>query len=312
MPEYRKIRESHSLLSICKTPELAAEVTLQPVQRFELDAAIVFADILLPIEPMGLKLEFARGEGPVIENPILGEAQVDRLIRFDPDEHLHFVADTIRLVTAELNGRIPLIGFAGAPFTLASYMIEGGYSRNFVRTKQFMYEHPKGWHKLMEIITTITAAYLNLQISAGAAAVQVFDSWVGILSPEDYKKFVLPYSASVFDSLHAPSIHFSTGTAGYLDLIAAAGGQVISVDWRIPIDAAWSRFSEKAIQGNLDPASLLKTSGELKKDIRDVLHRAGGRAGHIFNLGHGVFPETPVEHVQLLVDEVHAFVRKET
>lgn len=311
MPEYRKIRESHSLLAIAKTPELAAEVTLQPVQRFELDAAIVFADILLPIEPMGLKLEFAHGEGPVIENPIVGEAQVDRLVRFDPEEHLQFVAGTIRLVASELNSRIPLIGFAGAPFTLASYMIEGGHSRNFVRTKQFMYEHPKGWHKLMEIITTITSAYLNMQMKAGASAVQLFDSWVGILSPEDYKKFVLPYSMSVFDSLPAPTIHFSTGTAGYLDLIAAAGGQVISVDWRIPLDAAWSRFPDKAIQGNLDPASLLKTSGELKKEIRDVLQLAGGKPGHIFNLGHGVFPETPVDHVQLLVDEVHGFVRKE-
>jgi uroporphyrinogen decarboxylase len=311
MPEYRKIRDSHSLLTICKTPELATEVTLQPVQRFDLDAAIVFADILLPLEPMGLTFEFARGEGPVIENPIQAEAQVDRLVRFDPEEDLHFVAETIRLVTTNLDGRIPLIGFAGAPFTLASYMIEGGHSRNFVRTKQFLYEHPKGWHKLMEMITTVTASYLNMQVKAGASAVQVFDSWVGILSPEDYKKFVLPYSLSILDSLSAPSIHFSTGTAGYLDLIAAAGGHVIGVDWRIPLDAAWARFPDKAIQGNLDPASLLKTPGELKKDIRDVLQRAGGKNGHIFNLGHGVLPETPVEHVQLLIEEVHKFAMKE-
>jgi uroporphyrinogen decarboxylase len=307
MPEYRAVREKHALLTICKTPELAAEVTFQPLRRFNLDAAIIFADILLPIEPMGLKLEFAKGEGPVIANPISTGDDVQRLHDFEVKEHLGFVFEAIRLVVRELAERTPLIGFAGAPFTLAGYMIEGGHSRNFLKTKEFMYRNPEAWHDLLRKISTITSAYLREQVNAGASAVQLFDSWVGILSPDDYRNYVFPHSAAILKSLNAPTIHFSTGTGGYLEMISHAGGDVIGVDWRIPLDQAWHSFPDKAIQGNLDPAALLKPKEELKKAIEGILQSAGGRPGHIFNLGHGVYPETPVENVEFLVDVVHEF-----
>ena len=307
MAEYRALREKHSLLTLCKTPELAAQVTLQPIQRFQFDAAIIFADILLPIEPMGLQLEFAKGEGPVIHNPVTIPEDVSRLEIFHPQEKLRFVAEAIQIVTRELDGKTPLIGFAGAPFTLASYMIEGGYSRHFLKTRKFMLSNPDAWKNLMEKIASVTVEYLQMQVEAGASAVQLFDSWVGALGPEDYRKFVLPYSQRIFQSISVPSIHFSTGTSGYLDLIAQAGGSVISIDWRIPLDRAWSFFSDRAIQGNLDPSILLAPWPAVRDAAREILTKAGGRNGHIFNLGHGVFPETPIENVEKLVEEVHGF-----
>ncbi len=261
MPEYRELRQHYSLLTLCKTSELAARVTLQPIQKFQFDAAIIFADILLPIEPMGLQLEFAKGEGPVIGNPVSTSADANALLDFDIAEKLGFVLDAIRIAVGELGDLTPLIGFAGAPFTLVSYMIEGGHSRHFLKTKKFLYQEPAAWHHMMRKVALITRHYLLEQISAGASAVQLFDSWVGALSPDDYKEFVLPYSKMVLENLPVPSIHFSTGTGGYLDLIAEAGGDVISVDWRIDIRRAWESFPNKAIQGNLDrsPARILPT-----------------------------------------------------
>jgi uroporphyrinogen decarboxylase len=309
MAEYRALREKHSLLTMCKTPELAAQVTLQPIQRFHFDAAIIFADILLPIEPMGLQLEFAKGEGPVIHNPVTTIDDVIKLEIFHPKEKLRFVGDAIQIVTRELGGKTPLIGFAGAPFTLASYMIEGGYSRHFLKTRKFMLSNPNEWKNLMDKITNVTIEYLSMQIESGASAVQLFDSWVGALGPDDYRKFVLPYSQKIFQSISAPTIHFSTGTSSYLDLITEAGGNVISVDWRISLDRAWSFFPDRAIQGNLDPAILLGPWSEVRTATRQILTEASSRSGHIFNLGHGVFPDTPIENVEKLVEEVHSFTR---
>jgi uroporphyrinogen decarboxylase len=306
MPEYRKLREQYSLLTLCKTPELASEVTLQPIRRFPLDAAIIFADILLPIEPLGLHLEFAKGEGPVISNPITSESDVNKLKVFDPQKELGFVLDAIRIAVRELKD-IPLIGFAGAPFTVASYMIEAGHSRHFLKTKQFLAHEPRAWHQMMEKISSITHEYLHQQILAGASVIQMFDSWVGVLSPQEYQTFVLPYSKAVLKDLTVPTIHFSTGTGSYLDLIAEAGGDVISVDWRITLDRAWNQVPGRAIQGNLDPASLLKPRADLEKDIDIILLQAAGSPGHIFNLGHGVFPETPMENVEALIQRVHGF-----
>jgi uroporphyrinogen decarboxylase len=306
MPEYRALRDKYSLLTMCKTPELAAQVTLQPIQRFHFDAAIIFADILLPIEPMGLQLEFAKGEGPVIHNPISTIEDVEQLQTFHPKEKLSFVADAIEIVTRELK-ETPLIGFAGAPFTLASYMIEGGYSRHFLKTRKFMLSNPDSWKKLMEKITSVTSAYLQMQVEAGASAVQLFDSWIGALGADDYQKFVQPYSQKILQSITVPTIHFSTGTSGYLDQIGAAGGNVISVDWRTPIDRAWSSFPDRAIQGNLDPSILLGPWSSVHDAAREILQKVNGRTGHIFNLGHGVFPETPLQNVEKLVEEVHSF-----
>lgn len=306
MSEYRALRQKYSLLTLCKTPELAAEVTLQPIRRFPMDAAIIFADILLPLEPLGLQLEFAKGEGPVIDNPVSNAEDVANLERFDVNENLGFVFEAIRISVEELKG-LPLIGFAGAPFTIASYAIEGGYSRHFLKTKQLMYNQPDAWHAMMEKISSITAEYLQQQVKAGASAVQLFDSWVGVLSPEDYREYVLPYSKMVLSKITAPAIHFSTGTGAYLDLICEAGGTVISVDWRVDLHRAWEQIGDRAIQGNLDPAHLLMKTDELRKEVRKILSAAGGRKGHIFNLGHGVFPDTPVENVAALVNEVHAW-----
>jgi uroporphyrinogen decarboxylase len=308
MPEYRSLREKYSLLTLARTPELAAQVTLQPIQRFQFDAAIIFADILLPLEPMGLQFEFAKGEGPVIHNPISTAADVEAVRVFAASDELHFVSKAIQLVVKELNGKTPLIGFAGAPFTLASYIIEGGYSRHFLKTRKFMVTNPDAWNSLMQKIARITTSYLQMQVEAGASAVQLFDSWVGVLSPEDYRRYVLPYSREILQNITVPTIHFSTGTSGYLDFIAEAGGDVISVDWRIPLDRAWSFFPQRGIQGNLDPASLFSPWTMLREDIRNILHLAGGKPGHIFNLGHGVLPETPIESVEKLVEEIHRFM----
>jgi len=308
MAEYRRLRARHSILEMCKTPELAAQVTLQPIERFPLDAAIIFADILLPLEAMGLELEFAEGEGPVIHNPIRDRAGVEGLKMIDGDE-LRYVADAVSLTRRQLDGRVPLIGFAGAPFTLASYAIEGGGSRNYVLTKQLMYREPDGWHKLMDKLARVVTGYLRKQIQAGAQAVQLFDSWVGCLSAGDYAEYVMPHVQLIFEGLKhegVPLIHFGTGTTAILGLMRKAGGTVIGVDWRVPLDEAWTRLGhDTAVQGNLDPVALFGPIHEIERRVEDILKRAAGRPGHIFNLGHGILPQTPVEHVAAAIDMVH-------
>ncbi len=311
MEEYRKLREQYSMIELCKNPELATQVTLQPIHRFDLDAAIIFADILLPLPGIGVDFEFAVGEGPRIHRPVDTDEEVNRLHVGDPEEALSFVFDAIRMVRSELDFGIALIGFAGAPFTIASYMIEGGYSRNFLKTKAMMYSTSGSWQRLMEILAEVTSRYLKAQIEAGAQAVQLFDSWIGALGADDYQKYVLPYSKYVFDSLKkysVPRIHFGTGTAGFLGLMRKAGGTVQSVDWRIPLDQAWETVgTDVAIQGNLDPAAMMGEVEELKQKVHTVLQKAGGRPGHIFNLGHGFFPQTPVSNVEAVINWVHGF-----
>ena len=308
MAEYRALRAKHSILELCKTPELAAQVTLQPIDRFPLDAAIIFADILLPLEPMGLSLEFAAGEGPVIHNPVRNQADVERLTVIDGGE-LEYVAEAIRQARRALNGRVPLIGFAGAPFTLASYAIEGGSSRNYLLTKQLMYCEPKAWHQLMDKFARVITGYLRRQIKAGAQAIQLFDSWVGCLSVGDYVEYVMPHVQLIFEGLKregVPMIHFGTGTSAMLRQMREAGGDVIGVDWRIHLDEAWATVGhDVAVQGNLDPLTLFAPLHEIERRVADILRRAGGRPGHIFNLGHGILPATPIEHVAATIDMVH-------
>jgi uroporphyrinogen decarboxylase len=313
MAEYRALRERHSLLAICRQPDLATEVTLQPIRKIEVDAAILFSDLLLPLQPMGLPFDFIKGEGPQIERPIETPADIDQLKLFEPREALAHVLETIRLVQAELRGRVPLIGFAGAPFTLASYAIEGGHSNTFARTKAIMYGHPEAWHRLCDTFATVVADYLGAQIEAGVDAVQVFDSWVGTLNDADYREFALPHTQKIFHAIagRVPSIHFGTGTATILDALRDAGGDVIGVDWRVPIDDAWTLIGvDRAVQGNLDPTLLLGPTGRMLDRAEDILRRVGGRPGHIFNLGHGILPSTPVEHVQLLAQYVHRASRQ--
>ena len=313
MAEYRAIRERHSLLEICGNPDLATEVTLQPVKRVDLDAAILFSDLLLPLEPMGLPFDFIKGEGPQLERPIDSTDDIDRLKVFEPREALKHVLSAIRQIQSELSGRLPLIGFAGAPFTLASYAIEGGHSNTFAKTKALMYGHPDGWHRLCEKLSTIVADYLTAQIEAGVNAVQVFDSWVGALSAADYREFALPHTRRIFEAIgsRVPTIHFGTGTAVILEELREAGGDVIGVDWRIPIDEAWTRIgSSRGVQGNLDPTLLLGPPARMLQQTDNVLARVGNRPGHIFNLGHGILPSTPVEHVQMLAQYVHSASRR--
>jgi uroporphyrinogen decarboxylase len=308
MPEYRSLRAKHSILELCKTPELAAQVTLQPIDRFPLDAAIIFADILLPLEAMGLSLDFADGEGPVIHNPVRDRESVDRLKVIDGEE-LSYVAEAVSLTRRALQGRVPLIGFAGAPFTLASYAIEGGGSRNYVLTKQLMYREPDVWHKLMDKLARVVTGYLRRQIRAGAQAIQLFDSWVGCLAPGDYEEYVLPHVQLIFEGLkreRVPLIYFGTGTSAILRQMHQAGGDVIGIDWRIYLDEAWATVGhEVAVQGNLDPVVLFAPLHEIERRVEDILRRAAGRPGHIFNLGHGILPDTPVEHVAAVVDMAH-------
>ena len=309
MTEYRAIRAQHTLLDICGQPELAAEVTLQPVNKLDVDAAILFSDLLLPLVPMGIPLEFVKGEGPSIQKPVRSVDDVSRLQVFEPRQALAHVLETIGLVRHELDGRVPLIGFAGAPFTLASYAIEGGQSRNYAKTKAMMYGEPTAWHQLCETFADVASDYLRAQVEAGVQAVQLFDSWVGTLCPRDYREFALPHTQKILAAVQAadvPVIHFGTGTATLLEMMTEAGGTVIGVDWRIPLDEAWARIGyDKAVQGNLDPTLLLGPIDRMLDGADDVLLRAGGRSGHIFNLGHGILPETPVEHVQALVHFVH-------
>lgn len=312
MAEYRALRESYDILEIIKTPELAFQVTMQPINAFDLDAAIIFADILPPLEGMGLDLEFVRGEGPVIHNPLRSRRQIDALRTPPPEEALSFTLEAIRLARQELDGRgIPLIGFSGAPFTLASYAIEGGSSRNYTQAKGMMMGDPATWHALMEKLSTVVGEYLLAQARAGAQVLQLFDSWAGALSPQDYRENVLPYSRRALEiagQAGVPMIHFGTDTAGMLDLLAEAGGDVIGVDWRIDLDAAWRHLGDGvAIQGNLDPISLFAPWPELKKRAQYILDQAAGRPGHIFNLGHGILPQTPVDNVARLVDFVHEY-----
>ena len=305
MPEYRAIRERHSLLDICRQPELAVEVTLQPVERLGVDAAILFSDLLLPLEPLGIPFDFVKGEGPVIHEPVRSADDIARLRKFEPRDSLGHVLTTIRLLRGELDGRAPLIGFGGAPFTLASYAVEGGPSSHYSRTKALMYGEPDAWHRLCEVLSSAVADYLVAQVEAGAEAIQVFDSWIGALSPADYREFALPHTRRVLAAVAetgAPVLHFGTGTATLLEAMTEAGGDVIGVDWRVPLDDAWSRIGfDRAVQGNLDPTLLLGRTDRLLAGADEVLQRAGGRAGHIFNLGHGILPETPVPHVQTLV-----------
>jgi len=315
LPDYRAIRARHTLLEICAQPDLAAEVTLQPVRLLNVDAAILFADILLPLIPMGLQLEFAAGEGPVIHNPVRTAADVAALRPVEPRESLSHVLETVRCVRRELEGRTPLIGFAGAPFTLASYLIEGGSSRHYLKTKQLMYAHPQTWHALMEKLARVVADYLSAQIEAGAQAIQLFDSWVGALSPDDYRTNVLPHSQLILRAVSAtgvPAIHFGTDTATLLPLMKEAGGDVIGLDWRTPLDGGWATLGPAvAVQGNLDPAALFAPRPELERRVRLILDQAGGRPGHIFNLGHGILPETPVENVKAVVELVRELSARE-
>ena len=309
LAEYRALRQKHSLLELCHRPELAAEVTLQPVERLGVDAAILFADILLPFEPLGLGLTFAASDGPQITRPIRDAAQVLELPPVDPAQDLGYVIEAVRLATRALPQHIPLIGFAGAPFTLASYAIEGGSTRSFVLTKRFMYGEPRAWHALMERLAELVGRYLAAQAGAGARALQLFDSWVGCLSPADYAAYVFPHSQRALALARragVPVIHFGTGTATFLADFARAGGDVIGVDWRIPLDIAWEQVGPgRAIQGNLDPVALLAPRPLLETGVRDVLARGGGRPGHIFNLGHGVLPETPVDALRRVVEIAH-------
>lgn len=310
MPEYRAIRQKYSLLEICYQPELAAEVTLQPVRAFGVDAAILFADILLPAIPLGLGLEFANGEGPVLHNPVRSMEDVRALKPVEAESDLGYVMEAISILRGELNG-IPLIGFCGGPFTLASYMIEGSSSREFMKTKKMMYSAPDVFHALMARLSEVLSDYLMAQIRAGAQVVQVFDSWVGVLNPSDYENFVLPYSQKVLTTAKnasVPVIHFGTNTTTLLPLMKRMSSDVIGLDWRIPLDDGWSLLGDDvAVQGNLDPMALFAPLPELKVRVHDVLRRANGRPGHIFNLGHGILQHTPVDNVKAVVEMVHEY-----
>ncbi len=310
MPQYRAVRARHGILEICKNPELAAEVTLQPIEVLDVDAAIIFADLLLPVEPMGLKLRFAPGRGPVIENPVRTSADVDTL-SISNTEDLGYVGEAIQIVARALAGKVPIIGFVGAPFTVASYIIEGGASRTFLTTKKMMYNEETLWRRLMGKLVDVLAPFAQMQISAGAKAIQVFDSWVGALGSDDYVRYVAPYSRALIDRIRSggvPVIHFGTGTGGFFRELHAAGGDVLGIDWRVNIDQAWMDISYRsAIQGNLDPAILFAPLSEIRERVFELLKRTGSRPGHIFNLGHGILPETPVENVKAVVQIVREF-----
>lgn len=309
MAEYRAIRAKHTLLEICKQPELATEVTLQPVRALGVDAAILFADILLPLEPMGAPFEFAAGEGPKFHEPVRDRAAIEALRLIQPEEDLAYVLSAIRLIRRELDGKTPLIGFAGAPFTLASYLVEGGKSANYATTKRLMYREPQVWNLLMEKLAEVVRRYLRAQIAAGAQAVQLFDSWVGELSPLDYEEFILPHVRHILADVQAtgvPVIHFGTGTAMLLSLQKRAGGTVIGVDTTTPLD--WARKElgpDVAVQGNLEPLLLGAPDEILSRRVDDVLRRAGSAPGHVFNLGHGILPDTPPDAVKRVTDWVH-------
>ena len=313
LPEYREIRAKHSFLEMCKTPEVAAEVTIQPIRRFEIDTAIIFADILLPLEPMGIGLEFAKGEGPVIHNPVRTMADVRKLKPIDAATQIEFLMKAIKIALKELNGTVPLIGFSGAPFTLASYIIEGGGSRNYEHAKAMMFAEPQTWHKLMEHLTGVIVNYLNAQIDTGVQVVQLFDSWVGALGPSDYREFVLPHQKNVIAGIKksVPLIHFAHGATHLLEMVSEAGGDVIGLDWRCDLDAAWKRVGhDKAVQGNLDPVSLFGSKEFIRKRTREILDRAAGRNGHIMNLGHGILQQTPLENAAEFINVTHELSKR--
>ncbi|MEO7111530.1 MAG: uroporphyrinogen decarboxylase [Polyangiaceae bacterium] len=307
MPEYRALRAKYTLLDIVHKPELATEVTLQPLV-LGVDAAILFADILLPLEPMGASFEFAKGEGPVIHEPISSRAQIDKLRVIDPSE-LQYVLDAIKMVKKEIGGKLPLIGFAGAPFTLASYLIEGGKSAHFAKTKKLMYSEPEAWHALMEKLAEVVRRYLRAQIDAGADCIQLFDSWIGQLSLEDYREFVQKHVAHILQDVSnkgVPVIHFGTGTQHLLSAMRDAGGDVIGLDWKTPFVEGWERVGfDRGVQGNLDPTTLFAPTEVAQKQAARILDAAANRPGHIFNLGHGILPETPVDNVKRVIDFVH-------
>lgn len=308
MREYRAVRARMSFLELCKTPSLAAEVTVTAAERLGVDAAIIFADILLIIEPMGLQLEFSKGEGPVIHNPVRSAVDVRRLREVEDVEALAFVFQAIRETRAALRSNLPLIGFAGAPFTLASYIVEGGASKNYVHTKSLMYNDTGAWHAMMSLISRGLIRYLNAQIEAGAQAVQLFDSWVGTLGPDDYREYVLPHTREVIKGVtrEIPVIHFGTGTSALLELMRQAGGDVVGLDWRVRLDEGWERIGhDVGVMGNLDPVTLFANRDYVRAQAKLLLDQAGRRPGHIFNLGHGILPETPVENVIALIDAVH-------
>jgi len=312
MKEYRALRSRVGFLELCKNKELCAEVTVFAQEKTGADAAILFSDILLIVEPFGLGLEYSRGDGPVISGGLESPAAIERMPEIDPVSSLGFVMDAVRLIRRTLKPEIPLIGFSGAPFTLASYILEGGSSKIFLRTKRLMMTEPEAWHSLMGKISRAVAKYLNAQIEAGADVVQLFDSWAGCLAPEDYREFVLPHTKSVIDALKpgVPVVHFATGTGGYLPLMREAGGDVIGVDFRVPLDEAWRSIGyDRGIQGNLDPVLLCGPTDVLLRQAARVLEQAEGRPGFIFNLGHGILPETSLPNVQALVDFVHQYRR---
>ena len=307
LADYRALRERYDILTLAKTPELCAEVTLMPIDAFGVDAAVMFADIMLPLEPMGVELEIQPDIGPIIHNPIRGAADVDRLRLFEPDEGVGFVMEAIRIVRAQLDGQRAVIGFSGAPFTLACYLIEGRPSREYARAKAFMYSEPEAWHLLMEKLSEVIVRYLRAQVAAGAQVIQLFDSWVGALAPADYDHYVRPHVAAIFGALgETPTIHFGAGTAGLLESFAAAGGDVISVDAHQSLDVAWARVGyDRGVQGNLDATRVLAGWDATAAGAVDVLTRAAGRPGHIFNLGHGVLPDSDPAILRRLVDFVH-------
>jgi len=307
MREYRDVRSRVGFLELCKTPDLAAEVTVTAAERLNVDAAIIFADILLIVEPMGIDLEFAKGEGPAIHNPVRVASDVERLREVETVESLDYVFEAIRRTRRALRRDLPLIGFSGAPFTLASYIVEGGGSRNYIHTKSLMYGDSGAWHSMMSLISRALIRYLNTQIAAGAQAVQIFDSWVGCLSPDDYREYVLPHTRAVIQNITpgTPVIHFGTGTASLLELMREAGGDVIGLDWRVDLADGWQRLGDVAVMGNLDPVVLFADRDFIRAQAHHILERAGGRLGHVFNLGHGILPETPVDNVIALVEAVH-------
>ncbi len=313
MPAYRALRAKHSFWEMCKTPELAVEVTLQPVNGIGVDAAILFSDILVPVEAMGVGIEFTEGRGPVIEKPIRTGADLDTLHIIDAEE-VSFVYDAIRILRGELAGRVPLIGFSGAPYTLASYIVEGGGSRNYTHIKTMMYKEPALYDRLLNMLADVVIVYLTAQVKAGAQAIQMFESWASSVSPYDYRTRVAPYSRKVLAALAGlgvPVIHFANGAGNFLGDVAATGADVVGVDWRVDLDDAWTEIGcDKGIQGNLDPIVLLGGQDEIERRVTDILVRADGRPGHIFNLGHGILPETPVENAKYLVDCVHRLSTK--
>ncbi len=313
MAEYRAVRRTTGFLELCKNPALCAEVMLTAVDKLGVDAAIIFSDLLVILEPMGLDLEFTAGEGPRIRNPIRDADHVDRLRELDSLEQLDYVMETVRATRAGLDERLPLLGFAGAPFTLASYAIEGGASRNHRHAKTLMHRDRGAWDALMGCLARSVARYLNAQIDAGAQAVQLFDSWVGCLGPEDYRRYVLPHTRSLIQAITpgVPLVHFGTGNPALLPLLSEAGGSVIGIDWRIRLDHAWQAVGyDKAVQGNLDPVVLLTDPHTIRRRVQEILDQAAGRPGHIFNLGHGVLPQTPVENAVAMVEAVHELSRE--